>query len=106
MVNQEKKEEDEIESICYMMRWEIGQCEIAPNDWYEKDAQKGKRLIWKRCPEKEKIELKKMPKWEKNVMRLMKMVYPILIFLFRQLNDLSILFEIVEIDIVISGNEW
>ena len=27
-----------------------------------KYAQKGKRLIWKRCPEREKIELKKMPK--------------------------------------------
>ena len=26
----------------------IGQCEIAPNDWY-----------WKRCPEREKIEMKK-----------------------------------------------
>ena len=30
-------------------------------DWIEKDAQKGKRLKWK-----------KMPKWEKNVMRKMK----------------------------------
>ena len=40
MVNQEKR--DEIESICYMMKWEIGQCEIAPKDWY-----------WKRCPERE-----------------------------------------------------
>ena len=40
MVNQEKR--DEIESICYMMKWEIGQCEIAPNEWY-----------WKRCPERE-----------------------------------------------------
>ena len=56
-VNQEKR--DEIESICYMMRWEIGQCEIAPNEWYEKkrkidiekDAQKGKMIdIKKRCP--------------------------------------------------------
>ena len=59
MVNQEKRN-DEIESICYMMRWEIGQCEIAPNDWYEKDAQKRKRLIWKRCPERENIDMKKM----------------------------------------------
>ena len=57
MVNQEKR--DEIKSICYMMKWEIGQCEIAPNEWYEKDAQKGKRLNWKRCPEREKIEMKK-----------------------------------------------
>ena len=68
-----RKKKDEIESICYMIKWEIGQCEIAPNDWY-----------WKRCPEREKIELKKMPrkgkwliwkkmpKWEKNVMRKMK----------------------------------
>ena len=71
MVNQEKRK-DEIESICYMMRWEIGQCEIAPNEWYEKDAQKGNRLNWKRCPERENIEMKKMPKWEKNVMRKMK----------------------------------
>ena len=54
MVNQEKKN-DEIESICYMMRWEIGQCEIAPNEWYEKkkidiekDAQKGKMIEMKK----------------------------------------------------------
>ena len=46
MVNQEKR--DEIESICYMMKWEIGQCEIAPNDWY-----------WKRFPEREKIDIEK-----------------------------------------------
>ena len=53
-----------------MMRWEIGQCEIVPNEWYEKkkelidiekDAQKGKMIDMK----------KKMPKWEKNVMRMM-----------------------------------
>ena len=36
------------------MRWEIGQCEIAPNDWYEKDAHKEKRLIWKKMPKKGK----------------------------------------------------
>ena len=42
-----------------MMRWEIRQCEIAPNEWYEKDTQKGKILNWKRCPEREKIEMKK-----------------------------------------------
>ena len=53
MVNQEKR--DEIESICYMMKWEIGQCEIAPNDWY-----------WKRCPEREKIEMKKDVQMEKE----------------------------------------
>ena len=46
MVNQEKR--DEIESICYMMKWEIGQCEITPNEWY-----------WKRCPEREKIDIEK-----------------------------------------------
>ena len=56
MVNQEKKRNDEIESICYMMKWEIGQCEIAPNEWYEKkrkidiekDAQKGKMIDMKK----------------------------------------------------------
>ena len=40
-----------------MMRWEIGQCEIAPNEWYEKkkrkidiekDAQKGKMIDMKK----------------------------------------------------------
>ena len=31
-----------------MMKWEIGQCEIAPNDW-----------DWKRCPEREKIDIEK-----------------------------------------------
>ena len=51
----------------------------------EKDAQKGKMNDMK----------KKMPKWEKNVMRKMKMVYLLLIFLFRQLNKLSILFVII-----------
>ena len=100
MVNQEKR--DEIESICYMMKWEIGQCEIAPNDWY-----------WKRCPERKKIELKKMPRkgkdWNEkrcpNEKRMWwerwKMVYLILIFLFRQLNELSILIEIVWIGVMI-----
>ena len=39
MVNQ-KKRWDWKHMLCYKMR--IGQCEIAPNDWYEKDAQKGK----------------------------------------------------------------
>ena len=82
-VKPRKKRRDEIESICYMMKWEIGQCEIAPKDWY-----------WKRCPERENDWYeKKMPKWEKNVMRKMKMVYLLLIFLFRQLNELSILIE-------------
>ena len=42
-----------------MMRWEIGQCEITPIDWNEKDAQKGKILNWKRCPERKNIEMKK-----------------------------------------------
>ena len=47
-----------IESICYIMRWEIGQYEIAPNDWIkkmprkekywnEKDAQMGKDCVEK-----------------------------------------------------------
>ena len=36
-------------------------------DWYEKDTQKGKRLNWK-----------KMPKWEKIVMRKMKNGLPII----------------------------
>ena len=100
MVNQEKR--DEIESIWYMMRWEIGQCEIAPNDWY-----------WKRCPKREKIELKKMPRkgkyWNEkrcpNGKRMWwerwKMVYLILIFLFRQFNELSVLIVIVWIDAMI-----
>ena len=45
----------------------------------KKDAQKGKWLNWKRCPEREKIEMKKkMPKWEKNVMRKMKNGLPII----------------------------
>ena len=52
-----RKKNDEIESICYMMRWEIGQCEIAPNEWYEKKKnwlilkkmpRKGKWMIWKK----------------------------------------------------------
>ena len=41
------------------MKWEIGQCEIAPIDWYEKYAQKRKRMIWKRCPKKGKDWIKK-----------------------------------------------
>ena len=36
------------------MRWEIGQCEIAPNDWNEKDAQKGKNIDMKKMPRKGK----------------------------------------------------
>ena len=56
MVNQDKRW-DWKHMLYYEMR--IGQCEIAPNDWYEKDAQKGKRLNWKRCTEREKIEMKK-----------------------------------------------
>ena len=50
-----RKKRDEIESIYYMMKWEIGQCEITPNDWY-----------WKRWPEREKIEFKKMPRKGKD----------------------------------------
>ena len=56
----------------------IGQYEIAPNDWNEKDAQKGKRLNWKRCPEMENIEMKKISKWEKIVLRKMKNGLPII----------------------------
>ena len=44
-------------------------------DWYEKDAQKGKILKWKRCPNGKRLW------WER-----WKMVYLLLIFLFRQLN--------------------
>ena len=61
------------------------------------DMRKKERLILKKMPRKGKwLIWKKMPKWEKIVMRLMKMVYLILILLFRQLNDLSILFVINE----------
>ena len=45
MVNQEKRW-DWNHMLYYEKR--IGQCEIAPNDWIEKDAQKGKRLKWKK----------------------------------------------------------
>ena len=75
MVNQEKRW-DWKHMLNYEMR--IGQCEIAPNDWNEKDAQKGKRLNWKRCPERKNIEIKKMPKWEKIVLRKMKNGLPII----------------------------
>ena len=48
----------------------IGQWEITLNEWIEKDSQKGKRLNWKRCLERKKIELKKMPRkgkyWNKK----------------------------------------
>ena len=47
-------------------------------DWIEKDAQKGKRLNWKRYPERENIEMKKIPKWEKIVLRKMKNGLPII----------------------------
>ena len=63
MVNQEKRW-DWKHMLYDEMR--IGQCEIAPNDWYEKDDQKRKRSIWKRCPEREKIDMKKMPKKGKD----------------------------------------
>ena len=56
MVNQEKRW-DWKHMLYYEMR--IGQCEIAQNDWNEKDVQKGKRLNWKRCPERKNIEIKK-----------------------------------------------
>ena len=103
MVNQEKRC-DWKHMLNYEMR--IGQCEIAPNDWNEKDAQKGKRLNWKRCPEREKIEIKKRcPNGKRMWWERWKMVYLILIFLFRQLNDLSILFVMVELDTMISG-KW
>ena len=58
------------------MRWELGNVKLhqmiemkkmprKEKDWIEKDAQKGKRLNWKRCPERENIEMKKMPRKEK-----------------------------------------
>ena len=73
-----------------------------------------KWLNWKRCPEREKIELKKMPRkgkdWNEkrcpNEKRLCwerwkKMVYLLLIFLFRLLNELSKLIVIIWIDAMI-----
>ena len=59
------------------MRWELGNVKLHQmidmkkmprkgKDWYEKDAQKGKRLNWKRCPERKNIEMKKMPKMGKD----------------------------------------
>ena len=72
-----------------------------------------KWMIWKRCPERENIELKKMPRkgkdWNEkkcpNGKRMWwerwKMVYLILIFLFRQFNELSVLIVIVWIDAMI-----
>ena len=71
------------------------------------DMRKKNEWYWKRCPERENDWYeKKMPKWEKNVMRKMKMVYLILIFLFRQLNELSILIDIVWIDVTIGEYIW
>ena len=75
MVNQEKRW-DWKHMLNYKMR--IGQCEIAPNDWIEKDAHKEKRMNWKRCPKRENIELKKIPKWEKIMLRKMKNGLPII----------------------------
>ena len=57
MVNQEKIW-DWKHMLSYEMR--IGQWEIEPNDWTEKDVQKGKRLNWKKMPKKEKIEMRKL----------------------------------------------
>ena len=101
MVNQEKKKWDWKHMLYDEMRnWAMWNC----TKWMiwekkelidiEKDAHKGKMIDMK----------KKMPKWEKNVMKKMKMVYLLLIFLFRQLNELSILIEIVWIGVMISAN--
>ena len=51
MVNQEKRW-DWKHMLYYEMR--IGQCEIAPNDWNEKDAQKRKNIDMKKMPRKGK----------------------------------------------------
>ena len=47
MVNQEKKK---MRLKAYAIWWneKLGKCEIIPNDWY-----------WKRCPEREKIDIEK-----------------------------------------------
>ena len=53
------------------MRWELGNMKLyrmiemkkmprKGKDWIEKDAQKGKRLKWKKYPKCEKIVLRKM----------------------------------------------
>ena len=58
--------------------WYWKRCPERENDWYEKKCPNGKRMWWER--------------W--------KMVYLLLIFLFRQLNELSILIEIVWIGVM------
>ena len=86
MVNQEKK--DMMRLKAYAIWWDekLGNVKLHQmNDmkkmlrkgknWYEKDAQKGKTLNWKRCPNGKRLW------WER-----WKMVYLLLIFLFRQLN--------------------
>ena len=71
MVNQEK---NEIESICYIMRWELGNVKLHQmidmkkmprkrKDWIEKDAQKGKRLKWKKDAQMGKECDEKDEKW-------------------------------------------
>ena len=99
MVNQEKRWDWKHMLYDEMRNWAMWNC----TKW----------MIRKRCPEKEKIELKKMPRkvkdWNEkrcpNGKRIWwerwKMVYLILIFLFRQFNELSVLIVIVWIDAMI-----
>ena len=97
-----KKEMMRLKAYAIWWNEKLGNVKLHQMIDIEKDAQKGKRLILKKMPRKGKwLIWKKMPKWEKNVMRMMKMVYLMLIFLFRQLNELSILIEIVWIDVMI-----
>ena len=72
-----------------------------------------KWLIWKTCPKRKKIDMKKMPRnekyWNEKDAQMgkdcdekdEKMVYLLLIFLFRQFNELSVLIVIVWIDAMI-----
>ena len=57
MVNQEKK----MRLKAYAIWWneKLGNVKLHQMIDIEKDAQKGKRLNWKRCPKREKIEMKK-----------------------------------------------
>ena len=77
MVNQEKKKmrlkayaiwrDEKLGNVKLHQMIDMKKMPRKGKDWYEKDAQKGKRLIWK-----------KMPKWEKIVMRKMKNGLPII----------------------------
>ena len=59
MVNQEKRW-DWKHMLSYEMR--IGQWEITPNDWIEKDAQKGKKLNWKKVQKEKRLNWKRCQK--------------------------------------------